>query len=274
MHRFQRGIFCSCGACQGVGGLSLKIVGHYGEIGIQQIGGRDKLFGPAVILVHRMLKNRIEWRDYALFSESLWGECWNGAPEISTADWSFSTHGEDYPVFGKVPMQVTDLEPFVKELPPPPPPVPPPALTHGFEEQVKIAAPLTDVIEHLVDYEKWLLWMDGLIKSDWDATAPLRKGSSHSCVMDMGTVRLTLEELHQGERDFRMSNRYTPPTRILTGMMNTFIARQEEGTVGLTAQVSYDARRGLGLIARKMVEPRLRRIMRTSLHNLKRIVKG
>ena len=171
-------------------------------------------------------------------------------------------------------MQVTDLEPFVKELPPPPPPVPPPALTHGFEEQVKIAAPLTDVIEHLVDYEKWLLWMDGLIKSDWDATAPLRKGSSHSCVMDMGTVRLTLEELHQGERDFRMSNRYTPPTRILTGMMNTFIARQEEGTVGLTAQVSYDARRGLGLIARKMVEPRLRRIMRTSLHNLKRIVKG
>ena len=92
--------------------------------------------------------------------------------------------------------------------------------------------------------------------------------------MSMATLSLSLEEMRQGERDFRVSNHYSPPTPILSAMMVAYVARQEQGHVRVAAEVSYDARRGLGWLARAMAVPRLHRMMRANLDNLKRLLEA
>jgi class 3 adenylate cyclase len=48
---------CTCGACQQTGTLDLKMVVHHGPFLRHTVGGRNRVTGTAVILVHRLLKN-------------------------------------------------------------------------------------------------------------------------------------------------------------------------------------------------------------------------
>ncbi len=61
---------CSCDACAGIGALRLKQVVHAGEVAVEKIGRFEKLFGLAVIIVHRMLKNSVPEREYLMVSET------------------------------------------------------------------------------------------------------------------------------------------------------------------------------------------------------------
>ena len=51
--------------------LSLKLVAHYGSITEYSIGGFRKLYGKAVIEAHRLLKNSVNSRSYALLTDEL-----------------------------------------------------------------------------------------------------------------------------------------------------------------------------------------------------------
>jgi hypothetical protein len=50
---------CTCTACALMGGLDLKFIGHLGSFVLQQTPTGTKPMGPDVILVHRLLKNRV-----------------------------------------------------------------------------------------------------------------------------------------------------------------------------------------------------------------------
>ena len=60
---------CSCHACSCIKALRLKQVVHAGEVAVEKIGRFEKLFGLAVIIVHRMLKNSVPAREYLMLSE-------------------------------------------------------------------------------------------------------------------------------------------------------------------------------------------------------------
>lgn len=49
--------------------LGLKIVIHYGEVGMATVVGNTKLYGQDVIKSLELLKNSIEYKEYVLFSE-------------------------------------------------------------------------------------------------------------------------------------------------------------------------------------------------------------
>jgi hypothetical protein len=53
---------CLCGACQRIGTLDLKMVVHHGPFLRHTVGGRNRVTGTAVILVHRLLKNGLARR--------------------------------------------------------------------------------------------------------------------------------------------------------------------------------------------------------------------
>jgi hypothetical protein len=93
-------------------------------------------------------------------------------------------------------------------------------------------------------------------------------------VLDIGILRVTLEEIWLWEGDFLMSNRFSATTPILSAVMVSFAARQEQEQVRVTAQVSYNARFGLGWLARAKTVPRLRHMMDANLHNLKNVLEG
>jgi hypothetical protein len=60
---------CDCRACTSIADLDLKLIAHYGRFVRQLVGGRSRVAGPDVILVHRLLKNSVGAGEYVLLTE-------------------------------------------------------------------------------------------------------------------------------------------------------------------------------------------------------------
>ncbi len=65
------GSTCTCGACDRSGDLSLKFVVHSGEFETHDVVGRTELIGPDIVVAHRLLKNSVPAREYAIVTEPL-----------------------------------------------------------------------------------------------------------------------------------------------------------------------------------------------------------
>src|SRR4249920_2744571 len=62
---------CSCDACANVSKLKLKAFAHCGEIAIKQVRQFEELAGEEVILIHRLMKNHLDEREYVLLSTAI-----------------------------------------------------------------------------------------------------------------------------------------------------------------------------------------------------------
>ena len=68
IRRLQDSAQCRCTACRNIDQLKLKVVGHVGTVIETKIANFRELAGLDVILVHRLQKNRLRLREYALFT--------------------------------------------------------------------------------------------------------------------------------------------------------------------------------------------------------------
>ncbi|MDZ4767656.1 MAG: DUF2652 domain-containing protein [Chloroflexota bacterium] len=59
---------CFCEACTHIADLKLKMIVHYGTVAIKQIRGFTEIAGAEVILLHRLLKNSVQSREYVLMT--------------------------------------------------------------------------------------------------------------------------------------------------------------------------------------------------------------
>ena len=59
---------CQCGACANIAALSLKALLHVGDVAHKQVRGLQELAGEPVILIHRLLKNRVGSPRYVLMT--------------------------------------------------------------------------------------------------------------------------------------------------------------------------------------------------------------
>lgn len=73
LFQMQKNTNCPCNACINMRNLDLKIIMHYGKYAITEIAGGTELAGPDVILIHRLLKNKIRDKTdidaYCFFTE-------------------------------------------------------------------------------------------------------------------------------------------------------------------------------------------------------------
>lgn len=60
---------CPCDGCTQAGRLRIKVVGHLGEVAVHRVKQFTELAGVDVIVVHRMLKNRVPIAEYLLMTE-------------------------------------------------------------------------------------------------------------------------------------------------------------------------------------------------------------
>ncbi|MBI2161666.1 MAG: DUF2652 domain-containing protein [Candidatus Rokubacteria bacterium] len=97
---------CSCRACRDVASLNLKLIAHHGRFVRQIVGGRPRVAGPDVILVHRLVKNGISVDAYLLLTEPALARA--GVDPIASG---MRRHLVEYPHLGEVPCFVADLEP-------------------------------------------------------------------------------------------------------------------------------------------------------------------
>lgn len=96
---------CHCGACQQISTLDLKMVVHHGPFLRHTVGGRSRVTGTAVILVHRLLKNGVGRKGgYALLTEPVLRSL-----GIDGERAGLPTHTERYEHLGDVRCFVRDL---------------------------------------------------------------------------------------------------------------------------------------------------------------------
>jgi hypothetical protein len=66
---------CECNACVRMPGLDLKFVAHHGLVAQQRMAGKVELVGSDVVLVHRLLKNKVaeslHLAAYVLYTDAL-----------------------------------------------------------------------------------------------------------------------------------------------------------------------------------------------------------
>lgn len=94
-----------CTACPAVAHLDLKVVVHRGHTVRQNVGSGSDLLGPAVTVVHRLLKNtirdRIGIRPYLFLTDAA-----AAALDVSKVGLA---HREEYPDVGQVQGRILDL---------------------------------------------------------------------------------------------------------------------------------------------------------------------
>jgi hypothetical protein len=86
---------CGCDACANIGNLRLKAFVHDGEVAVKQVRQFEELAGEDVILIHRLMKNHVDGREYVLLSESAAGH-WPPAATLGRA------HEEDFEGLGRL----------------------------------------------------------------------------------------------------------------------------------------------------------------------------
>jgi hypothetical protein len=100
---------CECNACVRIPGLDLKFVAHHGFIARQRMAGREELVGSDVVVVHRLLKNRVaeslDVSAYVLYTEALVRAMGLGDPAAA----GLHEHRESFDSVGEVVGWVTDL---------------------------------------------------------------------------------------------------------------------------------------------------------------------
>ena len=107
---------CDCAACSTTVNLSLKIVAHAGAIGFVEALGRQTPHGEDVIIVHRLLKNDIQHREYILLSEALVHTAPKHIDRFQDQHVQVLTGCYTYPQIGTVNYHYIPLTPLLQEV--------------------------------------------------------------------------------------------------------------------------------------------------------------
>jgi len=171
---------CPCGACTRTGDLSLKFIVHAGQFDVQNIGGRQELVGPEIIVAHRLLKNSVPLEEYALLTSAYL----QGAPLAKTLPIAPST--ERYDDVGEIACTYIDLSPLRDEIrnanwffvtPE----------QARFMVEIDIAAPPSRVWQALTNGEEFAHWES---LREFTELPPVKAaaGGGHRCVLSNGQV--------------------------------------------------------------------------------------
>ncbi|KAA0220947.1 DUF2652 domain-containing protein [candidate division KSB1 bacterium] len=265
LRQIKRDTLCKCGACQNVGALTLKVIAHHGEMSLVKIKDRRKLIGKDVIVAHRLLKNTVSSSEYLLVTQTLL----QAAGERS-APAQMQAHHETYAHLGELRVYVqtlSHLQPQVSQ-------VPEPLHCLQFPNPLvitkQIAAPLENVYGLLFDFEKMPRWNPGLVKVEYDATAPARIGLSHTCFFDAATAEITLDRVMEKKNEVLVTNRMKLAAPILQSSGTYHLKREPNGT-NLNFIFSYRPYPVIGCLLDKMVRPRLARMFEAVCEGLKEV---
>jgi hypothetical protein len=185
---YQHQRICPCAACKTAVNLSLKIIVHFGEVTGIAVKEHKKLFGRDVILLHRLLKNKLERKEYVLLTEKL-----VGPKDQDLPSWYLPQKSAEQYDVGEVQFYFSDLCDLHKTVKVNSPIYNSASKTYvAFAEKEIIAAPMETIFETILDMQqKMKLAADGR-KSD----TILRIGEKHPCLITKNNSRNITESVN------------------------------------------------------------------------------
>jgi len=174
LYEHQR--ICPCGACKNAVDLSLKIIVHFGDVTGISIKEHKKLFGKDVILIHRLLKNSLNRREYVLFTEGLVNEL----EHHHLPNWYMPQQASEQYDVGEVRFYFSDLSDLHKTVRVDLPVYNSSSKTYvAFAEEEVIAAPMEKIFETLITMQR----RQKVAGGEKDNDAIIKIGEQHPCLI-------------------------------------------------------------------------------------------
>jgi uncharacterized protein YndB with AHSA1/START domain len=159
LRNIQQASSCECNACVRIPSLDLKFVVHHGHIARQQMLGNEELVGADVILIHRLLKNRVI-EDTGVRAYALYTQATLDAAGVDAQEQGLVEHREETDIAGEVVGWVRDLEAhWQSELDRPRQKIAPDALLREYSWNV--ATPPSVTFDYLTSPQ---------LRQQWDTT--------------------------------------------------------------------------------------------------------
>lgn len=227
-YEFER--ICHCGACSSAYNLHLKFVVHYGEIDFITIKNYEKPYGSNVIQAHRLLKNNVPIKEYALFTDSVL--TLNGGNQNTKNSIEYD--------FGKISFSYKPLEYLKKEIPkvkPIPDIVPKHKL---FEKSFTVHSNMDDLYEIVSNFEYRQFWTTGIDKLEYDKNKVNRIGEKHRCLINNREIEQTTISKKKGSNQL-VYGETTEDIPLIKKMSMYFILEQgNENVVNLNIEAYVD----------------------------------
>lgn len=170
LKRYEYERICRCGACSSAYNLSLKFVVHYGEVDFITVKDITKPFGEEVIKAHRLLKNEIDIKEYALYTNAV----------IDESDQNVIEETYD---FGKIQYSFKPLADYKSEIPEINP-IPDNVPKHKIiSRSTRVKLPILDLYEVISNFDYRLLWAKGINKVEYEKNRVNRSGEKHRCLI-------------------------------------------------------------------------------------------
>lgn len=203
LYNHQR--ICPCGACTAASNLTLKVVAHFGEVAGFSLKQQRKLFGKDIIILHRLLKNSLNKREYALFTHTLMRE----AGELQRVpEWYDTVDSVEQYDVGELAVTVVDLGKLRSMLPMPQTPA-----FHlsdktkiVFSEARVIPAPSIHILLLILELSQRTKWMDGLKDIELLSNNLInRVGTKHKCILNTNrNPVIDTEYANLGDKEFEL----------------------------------------------------------------------
>ena len=180
LYEHQR--ICPCGACKTAADLTLKIVAHFGEVTGIAIREYKKLFGKDVILVHRLLKNNLDKKEYVLFTDALLAEM----EDKELPGWYMPLQGSEQYDLGDIQFYFSDLSQLHNTIRVAFPAYNSSSKTYvSFSEEETIPAPMEKIFETMLYLQQpHSKPVEGSKKNESMAGEKIvRIGTKHSCLI-------------------------------------------------------------------------------------------
>jgi len=179
---YENNRICNCGACSTATRLSLKFIVHKSEIGFTTINKNKKPFGPGLIVIHRLLKNKIKLPEYILFSENMFRGIEDYKKKNNTSKVSFLEGSESYKSIGRINYKYVDYSPLLNRVEEVEPHIFNALSTNPLTYEDVIDTPVKKVYEILSNLDYRLEWQQGVKELKYDKNRVNRIGTKHVCV--------------------------------------------------------------------------------------------
>ncbi len=185
LRKYDSQRICQCGACIKANSLALKFIIHYGNISINQVKSRSKLFGKDLIVAHRLMKNDISLKEYVLITHQLVNACSTWI-EIDHIAWEKPNQGNGKYDFGDIKYCYLSLAPLESHIPQPTIEnyTSDPEMSKILSVESVINAPIELVFDVVSDTHAKHLWVLHVKGSDKTNGKITKNGSTHRCVMN------------------------------------------------------------------------------------------
>ena len=186
LQRYDHERICPCGACTSATHLKLKFFAHYGEVSSYNVKEHHQLFGKEVIVLHRLMKNNLNKKEYTLLTNSVLqqNDSSNGHSLYKQADAAM----EQYDV-GDIHFKVIDLAELHQQIA-----AVEPVAVHlsdktkvSFSEERILEIPLEKVFLSIFDLPQRVNWFEGVTGLEvLKKPGVNRVGTTHRCIASTG----------------------------------------------------------------------------------------